>query len=254
MADYKTGDGEIVYSPENEQLLFYVMCLLNSMSLPNLKKIILAITQPSERRERSLDTWVTTPTRVKRFETRHTKAVALSKKRNPPAKMGDHCRYCPAQALCPDYNAITIDVLPKIELLSQAQASQLSDALEIADRLEPWIKAVRKMAHETLERGEKIKGFKLVPKRATRVWTDPLAVENRLHAVKELKTADCYKSELKSPPQIEKLCKANGVSFEKLIGDLVSAVSSGTTLAHDSDPRPAVKISSTRQKVLERFL
>jgi hypothetical protein len=119
--------------------------------------------------------------------------------------------------------------------------------------MEPWIKAVRKLAHETLERGDGIKGYKLVQKRATRVWADPKAVERRLIGFNKLKTDDCFKKELKSPAQIEKLCKAHDVNFTRLIGDMVSAVSSGTTLAPESDSRPPVLISNTRKLIADRF-
>ena len=253
IADYKTGDGEMVYAQDNAQLLFYAMLVIEFRRLRQLKKVVLAIVQPSDRREHSLDVWETTPGAVKRFKSRYLKAVERSRGPNPPAKMGDHCRYCPAQALCPDYNAIIQPILPQITHLNQLQNNELSQALLIADKLEPWIKAVRKLAHESLERGDNITGFKLVDKRATRVWADPDAVARRLAKSPKLKTEDCYKTELKSPAQIEKLCKAHDTNFEKLIGDLVSKVSSGTTLAPESDNRPAVQVSNVRKMIAERF-
>lgn len=253
VADYKTGDGEMVWAEENAQLMFYAMLVLSRHRMDKLKKVVLMITQPSDRRDHSLDIWETTPAAIKRFKTRYFKAVEQSRKPRPPAKEGEHCKYCPAQALCPEFNAIIKPVLPQLTHLNDLQNTELTQALHIADKLEPWIKAVRKLAHETLERGDSVNGFKLVQKRATRVWADPAAVARRLSLSPKLKTEDCYKTELKSPAQIEKLCKAHDTNFDKLIGDLVSAVSSGTTLAPESDKRPAVQVSAIRQKIAERF-
>jgi len=43
---------------------------------------------------------------------------------------------------------------------------------------------------------------------------------------------------LKSPPQMEKVCKTKKVDFKKY-EDLFSSVSSGTTMAHADDKREA---------------
>jgi len=103
--------------------------------------------------------------------------------------------------------------------------------------LEGWIKAVKKLAHEQAEAGVKIEGYKLVNKRATRVWNDVEAVMKKVRLAKKLKINEACDIKLKSPPQLEKLCKTKKVDF-KNYSDYITAVSTGTTLVKEDDKRP----------------
>jgi len=253
VGDYKTGDGHMVDAFENFQLLFYTMCYLMSHPLPKLKRVILAIIQPSDRRESSLDVFETTPDHVSAFTQDYLLAVKDSQLKAPSAQSGDHCRYCPAQALCPEFQTLTKLPMLSQHPLSLAQQNQLSLALETADKIENWIKAVRKLAHEMLERGEKVAGVKLVQKRAQRVWTDAKAVERRVKMNPNIPTDQAYKNELRSPAQIEALCKREGLSFKSLFGEHVASVSSGTTMAAETDSRPEVSVTPIRKRIEDRF-
>jgi hypothetical protein len=107
----------------------------------------------------------------------------------------------------------------------------------MADRLEGWVKDVRALAQDLLENGAPIPGYKLVPKRATRQWVDELKA---LEAFEGLVPAEEL-IEMRSPAQVEKVLKKHKVSMPP---DLIVSVSSGNTLAPESDPRPAVITSS----------
>jgi hypothetical protein len=96
-----------------------------------------------------------------------------------------------------------------------------------------------KLVQAVLEDGGEVPGWKLVQKRASRKWSDEEAVEKKLKALKISLMDAKERPTLKSPAQIEKLCKAEGKDFTKL-ADLVVSESSGTTLAPASDKRPAV--------------
>ena len=117
----------------------------------------------------------------------------------------------------------------------------LEVALALATELEPWVKNVKSFAHEMLEKGAEIEGWKLVQKRATRGWIDPEATTDKLKASRKFKMDDYSDIKLKSPPQLEKVCKAKGVDFNDTFGEMVVSRSSGTTLAPESDKREAVK-------------
>ena len=102
--------------------------------------------------------------------------------------------------------------------------------------LEDFIKDARALAHERLEKNMPVPGYKLVAKRATRQWAD----EKQLHVTwfnMGLTPTEYQKVELLSPAQMEKVLKKRKLA---LPDDLVVAVSSGSTLAPESDPRPAV--------------
>jgi hypothetical protein len=75
-----------------------------------------------------------------------------------------------------------------------------------------------------------------VAKRATRKWTDEEEATMRLLSYGLLEE-EITKVELISPAQAEKVLKRSKLA---LPDDLVTAVSSGSTLAPEDDPRPAV--------------
>lgn len=111
--------------------------------------------------------------------------------------------------------------------------------MAMVSALETWCKEVKTAAHLALEQGAKVPGFKLVNKRALRVWSDQEAVEDKVRKAKKLKMADAFTLKLLSPPQLEKVCKEKGIPF-KAYTEYITSHSSGTTLAPESDKRQAV--------------
>ena len=91
-------------------------------------------------------------------------------------------------------------------------------------------------------------GYKLVAKRATRKWVDDAAAET-LFRHKRVRVKDFTKRVLKSPAEMEKV-------FKKLKRDpgvlakIYSKTSSGTTLAPEDDPRPAMMGGKAALKAL----
>jgi hypothetical protein len=79
-----------------------------------------------------------------------------------------------------------------------------------------------------------VPGWKLVAKRATRSWMSEAAA---LTALTEAGCSADELTELKSPAQVEKVLKKRKIAMPE---GLITAVSSGNTLASADDPRPAV--------------
>jgi hypothetical protein len=111
----------------------------------------------------------------------------------------------------------------------------------MADQLESFIGDARKLAQERLEKGMPVIGYKLVPKRATRQWvnTDEAAAWLMKQGIVP------FKQDLLSPAQAETALKK---SKTKLPSEMVAAVSSGNTIAVESDPRPAVLVLGEQLK------
>ena len=117
--------------------------------------------------------------------------------------------------------------------LIELDTVQMSELLQSADLLELWLKDIRALAHQVLEKGGKVPGYKLVAKRSTRQWVDEAKALAELGG-----TVSMYKPmELASPAQVEKLLKKEGKELPK---ELVVSISSGNTMASEEDPRPAV--------------
>jgi hypothetical protein len=230
--DWKFGDGVLVDAENNPQLLFYAAAAMRTPAaqwvFEGVEEIECIIVQPPAMRR-----WVTTPARVKEFEQELLYAVRLSSWADAPMQTGDHCRWCTAKPICPQMTG-AVDRALKTQLAALPK-EQIAVQLQQADMLEDYIKNVRSLAFQLLENGHPVPGYKLVAKRGTRQWVEEAKIEAWVDANN---IEDAYEPvKIKSPAQLEKVLKKAKIEFP---AEMVVSISSGDTLASDSDPRPAV--------------
>ena len=232
--DWKFGDGVVVTAEENEQLMFYAAAAMRTTALQwafdGATEIECIIVQPPIIRR-----WTTTPERVKQFEHQLVKAVKAAQDPEARLKAGDHCRWCAAKPVCPQMTGeVERAALVKIK---EIDAATLGQYLAKADVLEDWITDLRALAFQLLEKNIPVPGYKIVQKQARRQWTDETKAIAALHDMGVPRGELFSPEEIRSPAQIEKVLKKRKLA---LPDDLVKSVSSGTTLASEDDPRPAV--------------
>lgn len=230
--DWKFGDGVAVEAEENPQLLFYTAAAIRTPALEwvfkDVKEIECVIVQPPK-----IKRWVTSFDRVRQFERELVYAVKQSAKPDAPLKIGEHCRWCAAKPICPLMTG-AVDRATQTQI-KELDAEQLGQMLERAAVLENWISDLRALAMQVLESGNPVPGYKLVAKRATRQWRDEESAKAALLA--HLPIEEVTETSLISPAQAEKKLKKLKLG---LPDDQVISVSSGNTMAPESDPRPAV--------------
>lgn len=230
--DWKFGDGVAVEAEENPQLLFYTAAAIRTPALEwvfkDVKEIECIIVQPPK-----IKRWVTSFDRVRQFERELVYAVKQSAKPDAPLKIGEHCRWCAAKPICPLMTG-AVDRATQTQI-KELDAEQLGQMLERAAVLENWISDLRALAMQVLESGNPVPGYKLVAKRATRQWRDEETAKAALCAL--LPITEVTETSLISPAQAEKKLKKLKLG---LPDDQVISVSSGNTMAPESDPRPAV--------------
>ena len=230
--DWKFGSGVAVPAEENEQLMFYAAA---SMRTPEAQwvfdgatEIELIIIQPPE-----IKRWTTTRARIEQFERDLVKAVTAAGLADAPLKNGDHCRWCNAKPVCPVMTgAVDRAVAIKMDAID---VDKIGAYLHNADLLEAWIKDLRALAEEMMKKNKPVTGWKMVPKRATRSWVKEEDAKAAL--LQHLKESEVIETKLVSPAAAEKLLKSQKL---KLPDGLTVAISSGNTIAPESDPRPAV--------------
>lgn len=231
--DWKFGDGVPVPAENNKQLLFYAAAARRTLdtrwAFEGTDEIELIIVQPPHIRR-----WVTTFETLDRFEVDLLRAVKLAQRPDAPIASGEHCRWCAAKPICPVVNG-EIDRARRTSL-QNLNSDEIGELLRKADAFESWVKDLRELAFTMLENDKPVTGYKLVAKRATRQWVDEDEAADRLLSFGLLEE-EIIKTELISPAQAEKVLKKSKLA---LPDDLVAAVSSGSTLAPESDPRPAV--------------
>ncbi len=230
--DWKFGSGVAVSAEENEQLMFYAAAAMRTPDaqwvFDGATEIELIIVQPPE-----IKRWTTTRARIEQFERDLVKAVTTAGLADAPLKNGDHCRWCNAKPVCPIMTgAVDRAIAIKMEKID---VDKIGAYLHNADLLEDWIKDLRALAEEMLKKGKPVAGWKMVPKRATRSWVKEEDAKAAL--LQHLKESEVIETKLVSPAAAEKLLKAQKL---KLPDGLTVAISSGNTIAPESDPRPAV--------------
>jgi hypothetical protein len=220
--DWKFGNGVDVEATENYQGMFYAAAAMRTPDtqwvFEGVEEIEIIIVQPP-----MIKRWVTTPKRIAEFEFDLIAAV-----NGPRTKMssGDHCRWCAAKPTCPVVTG-AVDRAQKTALI-RLDAEKIGEYLTQAELLQSWIDDLQALAFEMLEKNVKVPGWKLVAKRGTRQWIkDEFAID--------LLGDKAYEKKLLSVAQAEKL-----IGKKKFPSDVAVSVSSGSTLATEDDPRPAV--------------
>ena len=229
--DWKFGRNEVDVE-ENEQLLFYAAAAMRTKGLEwafeDVKEIECVIVQPP-----AVKRWTTTVARVKQFERDLVAAVTTSAHSYAPLNVGEHCRYCPAKPICPQMTGAAERALRT--QIKDLDPAKIGEYLATADLIERWVTDLRDLAHKILEAGESVPGYKLVPKRPTRQWVNEETAQKALIDA-GVSEDDLFETVMLSPAKVEKILKKRKLS---LPDDIVVAVSSGTTIAPESDPRPA---------------
>ena len=253
--DWKFGDGVQVNAKQNMQLAFYTACAMydedpDVMELVGNQAldVVFCIIQPTKQSDATYSTWETDSEYIENFIDALVDAIDVAQSPEPPIKAGDHCKFCKALSSCPVQRRTVGMALAATP--TDIDVFDLSNFIAMADQVEQWAKAVRQRAHKALEDGVKIPGYKLVPKRAQRKYNDEDAATRVL--VRHLKTAEAYEPrKLISPAQAEK--KLGKQKYGKLVKKYVSMISSGNTLAPDTDPRPDVsdELTQLAEKVPE---
>ncbi len=237
--DYKHGAGVPVEVKDNPQLLYYALgALLETKAAVDEVEIV--VVQPRcyhpdgpvrRQRIKTVD--------LLDFSADLLEAVHRTEDPNAPLVPGDHCRWCKAAAICPALKE-KATTLAKLEFTPVANydARQLAETLDWLPVIEAWVENVRKFAYGEAQHGRCPPNYKLVEKVGRRAWLDDYTAELEL-AKLGLTESDIYaERKLNSPAQVEKKLKKS----DRGVLDLLAATqSSGSTLVHESDKRPALK-------------
>lgn len=242
--DFKYGSGVYVGAKENTQLLYYAVAACLALSLV-VDSVEVVIVQPrlTSRDDEGIRRWEGGADELNLFNHRVVGAIERTREPNAPLSAGDHCRFCPAAAVCPKLNeardlALLSDFSKPLVPEKTYTPETIKKALDSLDALKAYIKAVDELAYRELEAGREIPGYKLVAKRPTRKINDADRVVEILLA-NGYTTAQIYPTpELKSPAQLEKTIKKQ---HKPLLEPYIVSESSGHVVVPESDPRPAIE-------------
>lgn len=264
--DWKFGAGVPVSSENNAQLKFYALAAIHSLAITKAPELVeLIICQP---RIGDPEPWVTDMADLRRQRDALVRAFAEATSDDPSFAEGPACRFCPATPICPLKSGKYTKALTGLLEMQQVAApgvnrtgipavtAMLPVWLDILPDLEHFVKAVQQLAHEYLDQGGTIPGYKLVPKKApARAWRDETAA-SRFLGRQGIPDRDRTEKSLLSPAKIEKVIdqyerdEVKGFDAAKtrklLAGYIVQPPPSGNKLVPDSDARPGVPSRAER--------
>lgn len=248
IVDLKYGAGVPVEARENSQLIFYALGLAHEREY-NFSEIKLVIIQPRAESEENtpIKEWTFSIDELFSWKQKFVEGIDACEDPNAPFISGEHCRFCPAKAICPEISSVAmkkalIDFdmeLGEIKLPALTDKTPLDflpQALDASEKLSVWIKALKEAAFNALSRGERIPGWKLVEKRGTRKWIDPEKAQKDAYA---LFGENIFDTKLKTPASLQKIEGVAKKELKAFTKEYSTDISSGTTLVPESDPRPA---------------
>ena len=177
-------DDDPAFETVNPQLLFYLCGLVARFpeALADGRSLDAYIVQPRHQDPAKRITVARNITRdeLDEFIAQVKAAVAEAHGPSPRRQRGDWCRFAPARrsarsgpGRCSISQAAVTDAAAAFDRAdAEAYARTLAAGLALAEIVEPLIREYRTQAHRLLESGTPIDGWKLVPKRAVRRWTD----------------------------------------------------------------------------------
>ncbi len=118
--------------------------------------------------------------------------------------------------------------------------AELVKVLPTLNRISSWIESVFAfVSAEAINHGVPVEGYKVVEGRSKRIFTDTKAV---VRAAEAEGYTDLYKQELLSLTEFEKMMGKK--KFAEVLGEYVAKPPGKLDLVPESDPRPAVDLST----------
>jgi len=245
--DLKYGKGIQVDAEENTQAILYALGALNDYELLYpIERIVCVIIQP---RLDHVSEWeISKEELLKRGEEIKVKALRCFEPDAPRVASEKACQWCLAKATCPELLAYTnkailvqfdafepLDaLLPSVDTLTE---EQMGNALASKKLILSWFDSIECYATERLLNGGSFKGYKIVPGRSSRAWT------NEEEAAETLKPI--LGDKLYTEPSLVTVAKAEkmlGKKHRDALDGLVNKTNGKATLVPESDPRQPIGV------------
>lgn len=230
--DYKHGAGIVVQAEKNTQLMQYAVGALYGTEAWNddAFPVEINICQPRVYGADPIRSWWTDVGALKSWLRDDWLAAARrTEQDNPFLQPGPWCNstFCPKRLTCPAIKELRARVLTYTpEIIKAMEDWELGLAATETSIVKGLSKVFDEEVFTRLRAGKQISGWKIVAKRADRVFKDdaPLA---------ETFGDEAYESKLKSPPAIEKL----GPAGKDFVKKYAYKPDTGVTVAPDTDAR-----------------
>lgn len=241
MRDYKHGQGIVVITRDNPQMLYYAYLLL--LLHPDVRQIEMRIVQPRVFHEPE-EPWIVSAEYVMEWAEKTMIPAALRTETDNTLCSGEHCRFCDAKEslACPVLKKETAEVmdLDPTTIIGMTDEDLLAMWPKI-DTVKMHLKAIGDEAMRRLMAGGMKENtvVKLVHKKANRVWKpEAIPLFKERFGDKTMNPP-----EFKSPAEMEKI----DATAKKLVHEYAYTPQSGYTLAPADDKRAGVMVKTATE-------
>ena len=235
VVDYKNGNGKLVRSENNPQMMLYALGALDDYAMfYNISRVRMTIVQPNRG---NLEPFEMTAQELRDWGESIKPLAQRAFNGTGEFTPGDWCQFCRARHGCKalaDSHGAAVDfaqVVTAPQLLTPAQLGEWLPKLQAAAK---YTADLQEYVERQLLAGEMIPGWKLVEGRSVRAFTDPdAALEAIINSgvPREL----VYESKPKSLTGLEALVGKK--PFAELLGAMLYQKPGRPTLVPENDPR-----------------
>lgn len=231
--DFKYGKGVKVLATGNSQGMLYAIGALMDLDKDNvIETIEIRIVQP---RAGGTSRWGISVEELRNWADTIVKPQAnLAIAGQGEFKAGDHCRFCKAKNICRAYYNHFDGVL-SLRDTRELNEDELAAILLQAKPIKSWLEDLEKDALRSALGGNVLPGFKVVPGRGSRSYSDEDIVIEKLIAA-GLTQGQIFDTKIRALTNIEK--ELGKKKFNELLGELIVTREGGPTLVPDEDKRP----------------
>ena len=273
ICDYKNGKGVFVDAHENSQMMLYATGALNAYGyIYEIETVRMSIIQP---RLENISTYEMSAANLRDWGESIRPIAQMAFEGKGEQHPGDWCRFCRAKPVCKvcmeealglareefldldggaladeaeetdataPYNADTST--PVFKAPGLVSFAELVKVLPTLNRISSWIESVFAfVSGEAINHGVPVEGYKVVEGRSKRIFTDTKAV---IKAAELEGYTDIYKQELLTLTEFEKMMGKK--KFAEILGQYVTKPPGKLALVPESDPRPAVDLSTVEDE------
>lgn len=245
--DFKYGQGVLVESEENPQMMLYALGALRLFDgLYDIDTVAMTVYQP---RRDNVSTWTTTVEELLAWaeDTLKPKA-AMAFNGEGEFTPGPWCTFCKAAVKCRARAEAKLQ-LAKYEFAKPPLLTdeEIEEILSKLDDLTKWAGEIVAYAQDAaINHGKQWHGFKLVESKTNRKYSDESAV---IDAAKAAGYHDIFRKSLIPITEMEKLMGKK--TFASVLGGLVVKPQGKPTLVPASDKRPAIHTAGANQDFTE---
>lgn len=239
IVDLKYGKGVQVEADNNPQLKMYALGVIRSLPPATQSKIKTVHMSIGQVRLGHMPTFTMSHADLTHWaihELRPKATLAFAGEGKTVA--GEHCKFCKFKAQCRAQKDALLAEFDNHEDANKLTNDEIGDILNKSDMFISWLEAVKMHALSAINRGEAVKGWKLVEGRSVRVISDPDRAVETLSGTLNVEPDTFYNKKIKGIGDLEKIVGKK--RLELLLDGNIVKPAGAPTLAKESDKRAAI--------------